>query len=294
MFSRPVQSSFESKIPVSVVKRTGDSSSGHSRVPAAQSTARNRSDDEEVSSFEYVGGAPSGNPIPTYSEKTDTFVEEREQKIFNMSLTNPVKLGLASRSSNAGKGSDLPPERSTTIEVPSRVFRFRSSAGGSNNVTTSTLFGACGAMGITSTTVQYLASSVKLHSLKIWLPSTTTSTSLVYWGYSTAAGFMKDESKSRTLPDGITVSGCQTFVPPRDSLLGTWLSSTLSGSNTVCTIACPAGAIIDINVSFTIQNLNATFSALTVASAVVGRVYYLPLDGVSSNHLQAQGVSTTS
>jgi urea transporter len=53
------------------------------------------------------------------------------------------------------------------------------------------------------------------------------------------------------------------------------------------------GAVIDLAVDFT---LSGQFEAFTqvVATAVVGTVYYLALDGPSSNTLVPVGVPTTS
>jgi hypothetical protein len=315
MFSQLVKSSFESKIPLASVQRTGDSSSDHSRAPAAMSTARVRSDDErkihplvgacvpldrsvEPPRFtrkiqdedDLVGSDSEQSSNPGTGSEDVQHMRDMESRLVS-DLSN--RLLVKGQSKGASGKSSLPPTISTTIEVH-KVLRFRAQSTAANSIQTTHLFGACGAMGITATTVQYIASSVRLRSIVIWNPATTTSTSLVYWGYSTAAGFIKDESKSRSLPDGVTVTGAQSFSPPKGSLLNGWLSSSLGATNVICVLSCPAGSIIDVHVDFTIQNLNASYSALTVASATSGRIYYLPLDGVTQNNLRAQGVTTTS
>ncbi len=203
----------------------------------------------------------------------------------------PVKL---TRSPN-GKRVLAPPPIHTTPTI-SHVFRFRCSQAGSYGIQTGFLSGACGALATSSTTVQNLASSIKLHSIKVYMPATaagTADTAMVYWNYSTSAGFVKDDSVSESLPDGVTTSGALVFKPPKDALASNWLSTTLSFSNTCFTIALPVGAIIDLHISFTLMNNNAGYSATTVSTATTGRIYYLPLDGVSSNKLVPQGITTT-
>ena len=199
-----------------------------------------------------------------------------------------------------GKGKSngrvsVPRKLQTTPKVR-HTYRFRVTTTGSYSIQTGFISGACGAVGITSTTVQNIASSFKLRKFTIYPPATaigTSDTVLVYFNYATAAGFVRDESFSASVPDGITTTGALTFVPPKKSLLDTWLSTQLSFSNTCCTIAAPAGAIIDMDIEYTLMNLNSGYSATTVATATVGRMYYMPLDGVSSNKIQAQGVTTT-
>ncbi len=194
------------------------------------------------------------------------------------------------------KGKLSVPRKLQTTPVVKHTYRFRVTQTGSYSVTTGSISGACGAMGITSTTVQNIASSIHVNKLTIWPPATaigTSDTVMVYWNYSTSAGFVKDESYTASLPDGITTTGAMTFKPPKKSLLSDWLSTTLSFGNTAMTIAAPAGSIIDLDVSFTLMNNNSGYSATTVSTATVGRIYYLPLDGVSSNKIQAQGITTT-
>jgi len=151
-------------------------------------------------------------------------------------------------------------------------------------------------MASSSTSVQNIATSIKVHSLRVYMPAVaigTADTALVYWNYSTAAGFAKDESISVSVPDGLTVPGSMEFKPPAKTLCSDWLSTTLTFSNTAFTLACPAGAILDLNISYTIMNNNAGYSATTVSTATTGRMYYLALDGVTSNKLIPQGCTTT-
>lgn len=202
-----------------------------------------------------------------------------------------VKGRISGSGSKAMAKISLPPSLQTIPEV-SHTFRFRSNSSASSTITTVGLFGICGAMALTSTTVGPIAGSVRLMSVRVWLPAATVDSVLVYWGLTAAAGFIKEQAMNSATPDGITVTGCREFKPPKGSLLAGWLSSQLSGSNTVMTIAGPAGMIIDVRMKYTLLSVLAGYSAITVASATAGRIYYLGLDG-SSNVLQAQGVSTT-
>ncbi len=205
-----------------------------------------------------------------------------------------VKSVKLTRSPN-GKRLLAPPPIQTTPTIK-HTFRFRCTQTASYAIQTGFLSGACGALATSSTTVQNLASSIKLHHINVYMPATaagTADTALVYWNYSTAAGFVKDDSISESVPDGVTTSGALVFKPPKDSLAHNWLSTTLSFSNTAFTIALPVGAIIDVHISYTLMNNNAGYSATTVSTATTGRIYYLALDGVSSNKLVPQGITTT-
>ena len=160
----------------------------------------------------------------------------------------PVKLTRTS----GGKRLLAPPPIQTTPTLRHK-FRFRCSQAGSYGIQTGFLSGACGALATSSTTVQNLASSIRIHSFTVYMPATsagTADTAMVYWSYSTSAGFVKDDSVSESVPDGVTTSGALLFKPPKESLANNWLSTTLSFSNTCCTIAVPVGAIIDLDISF--------------------------------------------
>jgi len=112
----------------------------------------------------------------------------------------------------------------------------------------------------------------------------------VDWAYTAAAGFIKDESYCSSTPLGISVTGCAVFTPPTKSLLNDWLSSQLNSSNNVFFITVPTGAIIDVHISYTLENLGVTYGPLTVSSATLGRAYYTSLDGYASSQLTQQGV----
>ncbi len=242
-------------------------------------------------------GAPSKSSSPSdefdivASPSSSSHVSYTPSAVLGGSLyqSKPVKL-----SRSRGVSLKVPPPIHTTPSL-SHTFRFRCSQTGSFGIQTGFLSGACGALATSSTTVQNLASSIKLQWINVWLPATSAAadTALVYWNYSTAAGFIKDDSISESIPDGVTTSGALMFKPPKGSLASDWLSTTLTFSNTCFTIALPAGAIIDVKIQYTIMNNNAGYSATTVSTATQGRVYYLALDGVASNKLVPQGVTTT-
>ncbi len=287
-------SSIRSLVPVPGSSRTGGPSSDHSQsssaLPPKQSTEYD--DDRvyvDVRTGEYI--TSDRRAFRTHGDTKSPSTDSKDTKV-----DSPSGVLIAGQLAKVPKQMGrYPPVLNTTPQL-SHVFRFRANAGASNSIQTGFLFQACGCLATTTTSVQPIANSIKLNKIVLYLPGNMASadTAMVYWNYATSAGFIKEETKTSSLPDGITTEGQPLiFVPPPKSLMSSWLSTQLSSSNTACTIATPAGCIIDLHISYTIQQSQAGYSGVTVASATVGRMYYLPLDGVSANNLRPQGVVTT-
>ncbi len=153
---------------------------------------------------------------------------------------------------------------------------------------------ACGGICTVVNSVHTMwASSIRVHSLSVWNPGSTTvqnSAQVVWFGVGTLQA--KDEGKIASIPTGITVTAPVNSKPPRQSLAWDW-QTTVSNTNTLFQLIVDAGCVIDMAVSFTLGN-NLGIHATTIATGVLGTIYYLALDGPSSNKLVAQGVPTTS
>jgi len=190
------------------------------------------------------------------------------------------------RGKSKGQGGSLrlPPELDIT-PVIGHTFRFRNSAAvTSQNITVGNLIGICGALGtVTNATVASIASSVKLRKIDIWPSEDTSTQHNPEISFSTNYGTTSDRSKSKSIPLGISVTGAMSARPKRDTLAALWQNSSTTSSTLGVIYDLPAGSVVDVHVSFTLRNTQAGVS-YTVATAVLGTMYYLYLDG-STTHI---------
>jgi hypothetical protein len=188
----------------------------------------------------------------------------------------------------------LPPQLETVITV-GHTYRYQAlNACNSVNVTVGNVAGACMMVGtVLNSTCVAPVSSVKVRRVKLW-PSATTglnpNNNEIIWQY-VGSNFEKDESKSDVLPTGVTIDECLVATPPKKSFACLW-STMGNASNVLFQVTCAAGAVVDVDVAFTLAN---NFGGLTITgfgNVVVGTVYYGRLDGVNGK-LIPQGVPTT-
>jgi hypothetical protein len=101
-----------------------------------------------------------------------------------------------------------------------------------------------------------------------------------------------DEAVDETIPAGIVETTALHFLPPKNSLAGSWITSADSSKPLfVCNIGGEQN-VLDIHVHFRICDTIEPL-ALTVSTAVVGKIYYLALDGAASNNLVPTSLPTT-
>lgn len=147
---------------------------------------------------------------------------------------------------------------------------------------------------VVNSKVQPYISTVRIHRITIW-PAANSNPPLkasVEWG--AIAGIVKDESKVSGLPSGITEEKVVTAVPPRNSLASDWLNLQSLTGNILFYLSCPAGSIIDIQLTCTLAAAFVTPANITVTTGVVGTAYFLALDkaGGTSN-IAPLGLPTT-
>jgi len=188
--------------------------------------------------------------------------------------------------------TSLPPVISST-PVVDHVFRYASAANTLVTVTVADVLGACGTIGrVVNSTVQPWTSSFRINKITMY-PAASASTNvdvdLVWAG--DANSHVKDSEKLRDLPAGMSVSGPMVFYPPRGTELAQWHAATATGN--LFSVLPGAGSIIDFNVTYTTSNAFIAGS-ISVTTAVVGTVYYLALDGPSTNVLRPKGLISTS
>jgi len=94
-----------------------------------------------------------------------------------------------------------------------------------------------------------------------------------------------------SIPEGITTTDAMVFKPPAKSLASFWLGDVDSATQ-VFALSTSPGSIVDVSLSFRLCNVYSSAS-VAVATAVIGTVYYLALDGPSSNTYVPVGIPTT-
>lgn len=194
---------------------------------------------------------------------------------------------------NRSAPSRLPPVLQTS-PVVNHTFRYVNSSASPTTISVGNLLLTCGGVcTVANTTFAGVATSVRLRRIQVWAaPNTSSSASAnVIWLPGAFAGIIKDVEKNTTIPMGLTTTTTLDERPPRNSLAADWLSSSLASSQ-VFTIACAAGSVIDVSLTFTILN-NLPNASSGISSGVQGNVYYLYLDGASTHRYQPFGLPST-
>ncbi len=191
-------------------------------------------------------------------------------------------------------GGSLPPTLNVSPTLK-QVFRFKATASSGVAVTVGTLFGALGGIcTVANSKVQSWCSSARIKSVTLWpAPSTsTTPTPYLVWDAG-QSGQIRDEQMDGSIPEGTAVTKALRFLPPAGSLCGFWISAADS-SATLFAVQAVSGMIVDLAVDYTLASGLGPVAASTVVSGTLGSVYYLALDGPSSNKLVPTTLPTTS
>jgi len=186
-----------------------------------------------------------------------------------------------------------PPPLQLTHNVKNVTIRFGVTSSGSYTISNDGIYGALGTIGITlNTFVKAWASTYRLRKVTVFPSSSASSDTTCSLNWSSGlTTFAKDEVMNQSVPSGMTVPEKVVFVPPKKSLVSDWifLASVLN----MFSITVSAGSIVDLNIDYTLGN-SLTGPFVSVTTAVVGTVYYLALDGPSSNKIVPIGLPTTS
>lgn len=149
-----------------------------------------------------------------------------------------------------------------------------------------------GALATTTTSVRPIASNVKLHSIEMWAPAsvstTGTETIAILWSPFPTLGAINQEFSDTTITPSRPAH--LRSSPPANSAARFWCDDITN--QTLLQITGPAHTVIDIHVSFMLNDSSPT-SAVAVAAATVGRLYYQPLDGATDNLLPVSLQHTT-
>lgn len=183
---------------------------------------------------------------------------------------------------------DHPPEFVPTICAGHR-FRFSAAAATFVAVSRTTLLNLVSVAA--TTTLQYrVMAAIKLKRIRIWgqppaLGSASTLAQVEWLGVNSPSVVHSDSSM------GVEPCMVDTRPPPLSSC--SWWSTGGGATDTLCNITCPAGAIVDVDVTIRfIDSEGATASeAGTGGASTVGVVYYNYLDGFASKKLAPVGVT---
>jgi hypothetical protein len=172
---------------------------------------------------------------------------------------------------------------------------FTLSAGGSYSCTGSEIACALGSIcHNANTAVAAFSSSFRIHSITLWpAPSLSAfGNGTVEW--SNPLGNSRDQQIIEITPIGTSVTRRVFSTPPANSLCADWIVASNSNysSNTVVVLTADAGTVCYVDVECTLGN---EFSLVTkgVASGTAGLIYYLALDGPTTNAWQPIGLPTT-
>ncbi len=208
--------------------------------------------------------------------------------------SNAYTIRTQKRSNKLNKIKRQPPPFAPNVFV-SHTYRFtNTSATASYPITVKDLIGIHGGIcTVVNTTLVLKAISFRLKSVKIWAPvassgtSVTASISYPPNNIANACNFEMSDTCG-TIGEYAYVH----FVPPKDTTSSFWWDFSASAS-TIFIISVPAGSIVDVACDFIEADTSA--GAVTVATATLGTVYYLPLDHSNgTNKLIPVGLVSTS
>jgi len=197
----------------------------------------------------------------------------------------------ASGKKMGGSGS-LPPPLNLVVSY-NKTFRFQSTSATSSSVTVGALLGAAGTICTTANTgVTTMSSAVRLRKITIFPSPSSTGVgySEIYFA-SSNTGYAPDKLKAIDIPEGVTDTRPVTFVPPAKSLVDDWMNSIIA-TQVVFYGQISVGSIIDVELDLCLSTVLAPVQ-ITIATGTLGNVYYLPLDGPSSNRWQSSHMNTT-
>jgi len=222
------------------------------------------------------------SPVSSLRAPASTTGETKRERV---SLgTYVLRAGARGKAGRARSGSSsLPPsiQITPTVDV---TYRYQTLATGIYPITVGSVLGALGGIcTVVNSKFNTWSGSFKVRKVTVWPPSTSSSPTTGCFWRSGASGQVPDQELDGTIPAGVTVTKSLVFKPPRMSLCGFWIDSA-DLSSTIFDLEITEGSIVDFAVTYRLSNVFAS-SQLNIASGVVGTVYYLALDGASSNKI---------
>jgi hypothetical protein len=185
-----------------------------------------------------------------------------------------------------------PPQIRSNI-IYNHTFRFAATAGATAQVTVLDALGAAGGICfVVNSQLALFAQSVKINSVSIWSPPPSqgaVSTCSVEWASTAAQSIGYGNQETSDTSNSVASPAVVFTRPPRNSLASFWQSAA---STVLFTCVTPAGSIVDFSASFILCDVN-TPEDQGVAVAALGSIYYLALDGPTTNNLVPVSMVTT-
>jgi hypothetical protein len=169
-----------------------------------------------------------------------------------------------------------PPPIRANIEV-THVYRFKAVASFlSTSITDANLLLAAGVAQATTTLAYPVFQTMKVKRVEIWSPvasqGTGTTCSVEWPAFNQSQEReVSDTTVSPTYPAHVSC------VPPKMSLAGFW--NDASAGNNLFAISGPAGSVIDVTVSLTMNDGDPVGTTVTTGINTVGEINYTGLDG---------------
>jgi hypothetical protein len=192
-----------------------------------------------------------------------------------------------------------PPMIRANLELAHR-YRFTSTAATLTSITDNLLLTAAGVMATTATAGTSLYQSVRLRRITIWSPPASQGAAVtcsIFWlPRSANAGIGGRATEVSDTTVSVAAPATVSSVPPKDSQASFWQNGS---STTLVQLVAPAGSIIDVELSLTVQDGPVSGGGYTPAAAVLvaataGVVYYCSLDSATKAGSIYQPVSLTS
>ncbi len=179
-----------------------------------------------------------------------------------------------------------------------KTFRFEGTVapGSPVNITAETILSACGVVGsVTNLDVAQLWASFKIKRLRIWSApasvSANANTITVVWaGAGTVSNTIKIESDTSI---STAVPLYLDLVPPPESAAAFWNIESSGALFQIEQLGTSSPLIVDLTLDLKMNSGGFASHQVGVSTAVVGELYFLALDGPSTNLLVPVALGTT-
>jgi len=163
-------------------------------------------------------------------------------------------------------------------------------------VTALSLLGACGVVGsVTNLDVAALFASFRIKRLQIWsapasVSANANTVTCVWAGAGTVASTVKIQSDSSI---STAVPLYLDMKPPKESAASFWNVESGGGMFQIEEFGTASPIIVDLTIDVKMYSGGFAGTSIGVSTAVVGELYFLALDGPSTNILVPVALGTT-
>jgi hypothetical protein len=179
--------------------------------------------------------------------------------------------------------------------IKKHKFRFLASSALANvDITTLHVLGVAGGLGtVANSTITLFNKSFKISKVEMWAPPPSqgsTATVSLEWlgsGVNSPNREVSDTSMSTAFPAHLVTK------PPAQSLASFWTTVNAGSATNIFRLNCPAGTVVDLSLQLIENDQELANVTVTVVTAVLGNIYYLYLDGVTTHLLTPVSLNTT-